>query len=113
MVAKANSGSNCFMISANDFLNLNLINCEKKVHTWLNESGRKSMTKQLLDKGFTLLVVNDENKKFLIPHWKKSETYAVKKQEKLLISDKHTREYMSLNNKRKKIYEKNVWGFKF
>ena len=105
--------SNCFMISANDFLNLNLINCEKKIHAWLNESGRKSMTKQLLDKGFKLLVVNNENKKFLISHWKKSETYAVKKQGKLLISDKHTREYMSLNNERKKIYEKNVWGFKF
>lgn len=105
--------SNCFMINSSDFLTLNLINCKTKIHTWLNESGRKSMTNQLLKKKFRLLVINSENKNFFIPDWKKSETYAFKKQRKLLISDKHTREYNSLTNKEKKIYEKNIWGSKF
>ncbi len=103
--------SNCFMISSDDFLNLKLINCKTKVDTWRNESGRFGMTNQLLIKNFELYVINNDNKKFSLGEWCKSNTYAIKKQSKLLISDKHTREYSLLNKDKQKKYQKNIWGF--
>lgn len=102
--------SNCFMIYSEDFLDLKLINCKNKLDTWRNESGRFGMSNQLLTKKFELYVINNDNKKFSIKDWIKSNTYAVGRQSKLLISDKHSREYMLLNKNKKKIYKKNIWG---
>ena len=77
--------------------------------TWKNESGRNGMTAQLLKKKFNVLVINSDGKKIQIKDWKKSETYAFKKQSKLIIEDKHTREYQNLNNKQY-VYKNNIWG---
>ena len=102
--------SNCFMVSANEFLKLDLIFCKNKIDTWKNESGKNGMTKQFQKKNFKLLVINDEGKSFDIRKWKESETYAFKKQSKLLISDKHTREFDNFKKNYKNKYIENIWG---
>ena len=101
--------SNSFMINSDDFLELNLIKCKHKLDAWKNESGRNSMTNQLIKKNFNTLVVNDDGRSFKMSEWKYSETYAFGNQLKLLISDKHTRVYQNSNEQTKKIIEKNNW----
>ena len=42
--------------------------------------------------------------------WKNSNTFVLKNQEKLLISDKDTRDYLNLNIKQKKKKQIMSWG---
>ena len=102
--------SNCYMISAKDYINLDLNVCNYKVDTWKNESGRNGMTQQLLKKGYKIYVINKKGEKIKMHEWKKSETYAYKNQSQLIIEDKHTREYNKLDKRKKFFYSVNCWG---
>jgi hypothetical protein len=103
--------SNCFMISAKDFLELKLNNANKfnKKGTWINESGRNGMTNQLKKKKFNIYVINSDGKKFEERDWHLSETYALKNQSKLIISDKFSSIYSKLSIKEKKNFQNCIW----
>jgi hypothetical protein len=105
--------SNSFMISGKDFLNVELNKKYKfkKFGTWINESGRKGMTNNLKKKGFNCYVINSDGKKFSENNWRLSETFCYKEQSKLLISDKFSRIFNKSGYIKKKIIEKNVWGY--
>jgi hypothetical protein len=100
-----------FMILAKDYLKYKF---EKKYFTkfesWKTESGRFSITKFFKKKGFEVLVVNSDGKTYSEKNWKFSDTYCYKNQNKLIISDKRTRKYLSFASKDKKIKAKIVWG---
>ena len=66
------------------------------------ESGKNGLTKYLKKKKIKILVVNSDGKKFEENQWKFSETYNFLKHDKSIISDKHTRKYLKLNNSDKK-----------
>ena len=104
--------SNCFMISAENYLGLKLTEryMLKKKGTWINESGRNGMTNQLKRKNFNILVVNSEGKAFIEKDWNKSNTYAINDQSKLIISDKYSRIYDNSNETEKLQISKQVWG---
>ena len=68
------------------------------------------MSNQLLKKGFKLLIVNSENKKFNVHDWINSKTAFLKNQEKLVISDHRTREFDLLTNDKKKELINMNWG---
>jgi len=76
------------------------------------ESGKNSLTKNLKNKGIKIYVVNSDGKKFDEKNWKFSETYCFLNQNKSIISDKHSRKYLNLNNNEKKIIRSRVWGTK-
>ena len=100
-----------FFISAKDFLSYPFEkNYKKKYHTWFTESGRKSMTVFFQKEKYNLLIVNSDGNAFSKKNWKFSETYCYKNQNKLIVSDKHTRNYLSLPNKFRVKKEKTVWG---
>ena len=61
-------------------------------------------------KKYEILVVNSDGKLFDEKKWKNSNTFAFKNQEKLLISDKDTRDYSNLNIKQKKKKQIMSWG---
>ena len=65
---------------------------------------------QFTDKNYEILVVNSDGKLFEEKKWKFSNTYAYKDQQKLLISDKNTRDYLNLNFQQKKKKQRTVWG---
>ncbi len=106
--------SNCFMISSKNFQKLKLTKKYKykKKGTWINESGRYGMSKQLKQKKFRLFVINSDGKKFDQLDWKKSNTYAITNQSKLIISDKYSRIYENSNSRKKKLIREIVWGKK-
>jgi hypothetical protein len=101
-----------FLINAKDFLGLKVDKNKfvKKIFTNYFESGRFGMSTQLLKKGFKLLIVNSENKKFNVDDWIDSKTAFLKNQEKLVISDHRTREFDLLSNDKKKELINMNWG---
>ena len=81
-----------------------------KYETWKLESGFNSLTNIFKRKGYNLLVVNSDGKKFEENEWMISETFHYKKQSKNLISDKHSRKYLKLNKYNRAKSQKAVWG---
>jgi len=92
----------------NDFIKKQRFN--NKYETWKIESGYNSLTNYFKRRKFKLLVVNSEGKKFLEDKWMYSETYYYKEQKKTIISDKHSRKYLTYGKKQKIISQKSVWG---
>tara|TARA_B100000579_G_scaffold309893_1_gene259521 strand:- start:853 stop:1659 length:807 start_codon:yes stop_codon:yes gene_type:complete len=87
---------------------------DKKIETKKNslilESGHESFTNFFKSKKYDVLVVNSDGKIFKEKHWKISNTFAFRNQEKLLISDKDTRDYLNLDIKQKKKKQIMHWG---
>lgn len=99
-----------FLISSKDFLLFNRNRYYKtKEDAWFSESGKKGITNFFKNKGFKILVVNSDLKSFDETNWMFSETYCFNKQNKLLISDQHTRKYEKLSIRDKKKTERKVW----
>ena len=82
---------------------------EKKTDTWLSESGKKGMTNFFKKKNYKILVVNSDGHAFEENDWKNSSTYNFNNQEKLLVMDKHTKRYFSLDEFNKSKMQKKIW----
>ncbi len=102
-----------FFIKAQDLLSLNydLNKFKEKINTNYFESGRKGLSRKLLDKGFKLKVVNSDNKSFHVEDWKYSQTFCLGDQKKLIFSDNRTNEYNKSSLDEKKKRRKFCWGF--
>ena len=82
----------------------------KKEDAWEIESGFNSLTNFFKKNDYPILVINSDGEKFFEKDWKFSETYNFFNQSKSIISDKHTRKYLMLNDKEKKTHQINTWG---
>ncbi len=100
-----------FLINSKMFLNYiqnkKLMN---KEDTLIIESGKNSLTNYLKNKKIKILVVNSDGKKFEESDWKYSETYNFIKHDKSIISDKHSRKFLNLNNNERNVSRLKVWG---
>ena len=83
-----------------------------KVDTLKIESGKQGLTQYLKKKKIKILVVNSDAKKYEENKWKFSETYNFLKHDKSIISDKHSRKFLKLNNNEKNKARMLVWGHK-
>ena len=103
--------SNCFMISASNFLDLKLNKFYKykKKGTWINESGRMGMTNQLKRKKFNIYVINSDGNKFKENEWQKSDTYALNKQSKLIIEDKFSLIFKNKKDNERLNFQNSIW----
>lgn len=81
-----------------------------KTDAWEIESGRSSLTNYFKDKNYKIFVVNSDGKRFTENDWKFSETYCYSTQSKSIISDKHTRKYLSLSSDDRILSQLQVWG---
>ena len=101
-----------FFLNARDLLSLDFDTKKfvKKIETNYFEGGRDGLSNKLLKKGFKLLVVNSDNKSFDIPDWKKSQTFYLQKQEKLIFIDNRTEEYHKSNEIEREKMRKFTWG---
>ena len=100
-----------FLIKSDDFLKfLGNRSFNNKYETWKIESGFNSLTNYFKRKKYKLLVINSDGKKFDENNWMFSETFYYKNQSKTLISDKHSRKYLKLDNFNKKKSQLAVWG---
>ena len=100
-----------FLINSKIFLNyVNNKPLRNKEDTLKIESGKNGLTKYLKKRKIKPLVVNSDGNKFDENNWKYSETYCFEKNDKTIISDKHTRKYLKFSKTKKKNIRLRVWG---
>jgi hypothetical protein len=100
-----------FLINTNEFLEyMENKKINSKIDTWKIESGKNSLTNYFKNKNFKFFIINSDGEKYTEKNWKFSETYCYSNQSKTIISDKHTRKYLSLNEKDRKVCQIKVWG---
>ena len=103
--------SNGILFHTSDYLNfIKGKKAKNRMNSYILESGYKGFTNFFKSKNYEILVVNSDGKLFEEKKWKFSNTYAYKDQQKLLISDKNTRDYLNLNFQQKKKKQRTVWG---
>ena len=74
------------------------------------ESGKNNLTSFFKNKNFKILIINSDGEKFTEKNWEKSKTYCSASVSKSIISDKHTRKYLSLNSQEKNESQIKTWG---
>lgn len=100
-----------FLIKGSDFYDyIKEKSIKNKEDAWLIESGKDSLTNFFKNKKYNIYVINSDGDKFEEKNWKFSETYNFRSQNKTIISDKHTRKYLDLNDENKQLSQLNTWG---
>ena len=102
--------TNAFMINSEVFLSIHHKLMKSKLQAYQFESGRKSISKILLKKGFTLFVLDKDGRAYDLPNWKNSSTFWINNQENLLVSDNQTRLYKEADPETRKSITKLAWG---
>jgi hypothetical protein len=85
--------SNAFMIERDRFLSLRTLSFGRKSNAYKFESGRRSMTKQIMAQNLKPIVIDRYGNVYDIPEWKASSTYWVDEQVNLIAADNRTRQY--------------------
>lgn len=102
--------SNAFVIERNRWLSLNVGMLRSKEDLWKFESGRASMTRQLLFHGLDVLVVGRDGMAYTKDQWSESSTFRSGNQQNLLVADNRTREYDRADDAFKQRLAQFAWG---
>lgn len=102
--------TNGFMVRRDVFVRLRVPNAPTRMDALRFESGRNSMTKQLLRMGLRVLVVGRDGQGYGKEEWQRSQTYRASQQENLLISDNRTRAYMEAEPEERDWLSRYAWG---
>ncbi len=82
--------TNAFMVRRSEFISIKRPKLKRKFDAYLFESGKKSLTNQMLKKGFQVALVGKNRQKYLISDWPDSKIFWVNEQENLLVRDNQT-----------------------
>jgi len=102
--------TNAFLITRKLFLSLRINSLKNKFMAYQLESGYKSMTRQIIEKGYDVLVVDKNGKAYKISEWNKANIFWKGNQEDLLIGDKQTEYYRSSNDATRNKLRQLAWG---
>jgi hypothetical protein len=103
--------TNAFMIERDRFLSLDTSRLNTKRDVYNFESGRRSMTRQIMTQGLKPVVVGRNGEIYQIPDWKSSSTFWIGQQRNLLAADNRTRDYDKGNQARRAFLEDNAWTY--
>ena len=81
-----------------------------KMDAYKCESGRLSITRQIMNLNKTVLVIGKNGKAYKKEDWWKSNTFWRSNQENLLISDNQTRAYRDSDLAQKMRFSFSAWG---
>jgi hypothetical protein len=98
-----------FIINRYLFSQLKRRKIKSKFDAYLFESGRKGMSRQIIKKGYQILVVDKFGQTYTSENWYESKTFWSFNQENLLISDNQTEKYMNEDDTKKKVYTLLAW----
>lgn len=101
--------SNGFLISRSLMLSLKRDTFRNKLDTIKFESGKRGLTRQVLDQGLAALVVGRDGKAYAVEDWWCSDTFRSGSQHNLLIADNRTEEYMNAEVPVKKFLSELAW----
>lgn len=101
--------TNAFMIDRARFLSLRSIPFRRKADVYKFESGRHSMTKQILGTKLKALVVDRSGRTYDVDEWKSSSTFWIESQGNLMIADNMTRKYALGSSLLRQLLENYAW----
>ncbi len=101
--------TNAFMLDRSRFLALKFPEFGKKSDVYWFESGRRSMTRQILDQQLMPVVVDRAGKVYDISEWKTSSTFWIDRQANLLIGDNRTNDYAEADTAFRRDLENHAW----
>jgi hypothetical protein len=101
--------TNAFMIERDCFLSLTHPVFSSKSAVYRFESGRKSLTNQILAKGLTAVVLGRNGDVYDIPEWKSSSTFWINDQVNLIVADNRTTDYAQGNQVLRRRLENSAW----
>ena len=102
--------SNAFMVREEIIKKVTCQKMANKIDAYKCESGRRSITNQVMKLGKTVLVIGKDGKAYKKEDWWKSNTFWRENQENLLISDNQTRAYADSELAQKIVFSYNAWG---
>jgi hypothetical protein len=74
------------------------------------ESGWHSLTRQIVNRGLAAIVVGRDGVAYPPDEWPRSRTFRAGEQENLLIADKRTEEWLSVDPETKDMLARHAWG---
>lgn len=101
---------NGFMISRRLMLALKTKTLRRLKNLYLLESGKRSMTRQLLAMNLRALVVGRDGEAYEADQWPQSRTFRSGQQENVLIADNQTRAYAEADPQTRAALARNAWG---
>lgn len=101
--------TNAFIISRDLMLKIKHPVILRKLDALYFESGKNSLTRQVLNMGFRVIILDKNGQCHEMENWKNSNTYFHGNQENLLISDNKTRVYSKSDSKEKHLLSKITW----
>jgi hypothetical protein len=101
--------TNAFLIERERFLSLRSMPFRRKADVYKFESGRRSMSNQILAMKLKALVVDRFGRTYDIDDWRSSSTYWTDSQENLMIADNMTRKYALGSPQLRELLENLAW----
>lgn len=102
--------TNSFMIARDNMLKIRHGMILTKMHAWILESGKNSITKQIERMGLKPVIVGKDGNGYDKHEWDVSNTFWRGTQGNLLISDNQTRKYDTATLEWKQKWERFAWG---
>ena len=99
-----------FIDIVSNYLNEIQKNFLTKLDTYRFESGKIGLTSYLLNNDFKISLIGANGRLYNVKNWPVSDTFRLNEQENLLISDRQTRFYDSLQYHKKKYFAYISWG---
>lgn len=102
--------TNAFMLDRRAVVEMGLERAEDKRATYLLESGRKSITRVVQDRGLRAVVVGRDGRAYDVEDWPASRTFRSGEQENLIVADNQTRDYQAASRRRRRRMSRDSWG---
>lgn len=99
-----------FMIDRSQLSAMGLARAADKRATYLLESGRQSITRQIQEQGLRAVVVGRDGRVYDVEEWPRSRTFRSGDQDNLLVADNQTRDYEASSRRRRRRLSRDSWG---
>lgn len=99
-----------FMVERANVIAMNLDAAQDKRDTYLLESGRRSITRQILERGLRAVVAGRDGRAYGVKDWAASRTYRSGEQDNLLVADRRTEDWLAASPRLRRRLSLDAWG---
>ena len=99
-----------FAVERHIVLTMGLERAADKSATYLLESGHRSITRQVLERGLRVLVAGRDRELYPVERWADSRTYRSGSQENLIVADRRTRDWELASARMQRRLSRDAWG---
>ena len=98
------------MVERANVIAMNLDAAQDKRDTYLLESGRRSITRQILERGLRAVVAGRDGRAYGVKDWAASRTYRSGEQDNLLVADRRTEDWLAASPRLRRRLSRDAWG---